>query len=68
MKGYLVSRLSEKSTWYAILLLVSTFGLADFLPEQKEAIVNLAVILCGGAAIVTPERMRDGRNDQGKRK
>lgn len=64
--SFIINRLKEPSTWYAILWTASVFG-SDYFdpsPEQKEALVNLATIVFGGAAIITPERTR-GRPKRG---
>lgn len=52
MKTMLLNRLKERSTWIGIFGIASTFGLMQFAPEQKEAIIYLAVALFGGAVAV----------------
>jgi hypothetical protein len=40
MKDWIISRLKEKSTWAGILGLLSAFGVYQFAPEQKEAVLT----------------------------
>jgi len=44
IKEFLVSRLGERSTWSAILLVAAAWGL-HFSPEQQYALTALGVVL-----------------------
>ena len=38
--NWIIDRLKEKSTWAGLLGLLSAFGVYQFAPEQKEAILT----------------------------
>jgi len=50
MRAFIVSRLKERSTWYALVLIALAFG-ARFTPEQQAALLALGAALAG-----TPDR------------
>lgn len=37
---WLIERLQEKSTWAGVLGIIGAFGVYNFAPEQKEAILT----------------------------
>lgn len=55
--GWIMDRLSEKTTWIGFISLLGALGVV-FSPEQKEAIVGAAVGLVGAILVVTRERNR----------
>lgn len=38
--NWIIERVQEKSTWAGLLGLISAFGVYQFAPEQKEAILT----------------------------
>jgi uncharacterized membrane protein len=53
--NWLKMRFKEPSTWFAVFAMTSTFLGIEFLPEQKDAIIMLAIALLGGSGISTKD-------------
>jgi hypothetical protein len=52
MKSFALARLKERSTWLGLLGVIAVFGGIHFAPEQKEAILYLAIAIFGGAVTI----------------
>lgn len=53
MNHYILERLAEKSTWLGIFAMASAFGGMTMLPEQRDAVMMLAIALLGGGHVVS---------------
>lgn len=53
--GFIIDRLSEKSTWGTLLALVATVTGATFAPELKEAIISAGLGVVSLIAVLTKE-------------
>ena len=57
MKDFMKDRLSEASTWRAIIWCLSAFGIYTFSSDQQGAITALGMALAGGVGLM-PDKLR----------
>jgi hypothetical protein len=55
---YIIKRLKEYSTWYAVILVLSTF-VFHFTPDQQQALMALA-----SALALTPDKQHRDETDR----
>lgn len=63
IKGFVIDRLYEKSTWIGFLWLLSSFGVAQFTPEQTQAITLFGMALFGAKGLL-PDKHPPGYEDK----
>jgi len=55
MKGYLLSRAKEPSTWRGAILFLTAIGV-PIAPQLQEAIIAAGLGLAGLVGVLTPDR------------
>ena len=58
MKGYVLARLKEPSTYRGIVFCLTAFGVA-LSPEQTKAIIMIGLFIAGLLGAITPDRDTD---------
>jgi hypothetical protein len=51
--NWLLNRLREPSTWFGLFAVGSAFFGIELTPDQKEAVMMLAIALLGGGLVVS---------------
>lgn len=54
--SWIIERLQEKSTWAGLLGLISAFGVYQFAPEQKEAILGAIGAITSAILVFVKEK------------
>jgi len=59
MRDYIVSQLSQASTWRGLILVFTAYG-AKLEPDKAEAIVVIGLFLAGAFAVLLPDELPRG--------
>ena len=60
LKGYLLDRMREPSTWRGVIALLTAVGVT-LSPEQQTAVIALGLAVIGAVGVFLPDAPRDGR-------
>jgi hypothetical protein len=56
MRDYIVSQLSQASTWRGMVLIFTAYG-AKLSPDRAEAIVVVGLFIAGAVAVLLPDEL-----------
>jgi len=58
MKNFILNRLKETSTWQALTVMLTLFGVS-LSPEQKVAIIEAGVAVVAALGLFLPDKIKE---------